>query len=77
MKQLKKTPKNQNFESKYGLVKKISTLMQNEGKESNKYEKLKLKPSIQWSLLPILNSYTLGKELSGKLWNKYIYGLQM
>jgi len=47
MKQLKNTPKNQNFESKYGLVKKISTLMQNEGKENNKYEKEKLKASIQ------------------------------
>ena len=41
--------------------------------ENNKYEKEQLKASIQWSLLPILNYYTLGKELSGKLWNKYIY----
>lgn len=47
--------------------------MQNEGKENNKYEKEQLKASIQWSLLPIVNSYTPGKEFSGKSWNKYIY----
>lgn len=35
------------FESKYGLVKKKSTFMQNEGKENNKYEKEQLKASIQ------------------------------